>query len=84
MATDDHVVANLTKIVDLGRLANDRIPDAAAIDRRAGTDLDVVLDDDAAGLRNFLLCRVVDVTKAILPDAAPGMGSPRDRRQARE
>src|SRR5580704_6522725 len=73
MATNDHVVANLTKIVDLGCLANDRVPDATAIDRRSGTDLDVVLDDDAASLRNFLLCRVVDVTKAILPDVAPGM-----------
>src|SRR5580692_10811111 len=73
MATNDHVVANLTKIVDLGCLANDRVPDATAIDRRAGTDLDIVLDDDAASLRNFLLCRIVDVTKAILPDVAPRM-----------
>ena len=53
MAADDHVVGDLHQIVDLGALADHRVAAGAAIDRRVGADLDVVLDDDAADLRNF-------------------------------
>ena len=49
----DDVVADLHEIVDLGAFADDRVAIGAAVDRRPGADLDVVLDDDAADLRHF-------------------------------
>ena len=55
MATNDYVVADLTEIVDLCSLSDDRVPYAATIDRRPGTDLDVVMNYYASSLRNFLL-----------------------------
>ena len=49
--SDGGVVSDLHQIVDLGALADDRISGGAAIDGRVGADFHVVLDDDAAGLR---------------------------------
>ncbi len=53
MTADDDVVGDLDEIVDLGPLADDRVAIGAAIDRRSGADLDVVLDDHAADLRRL-------------------------------
>src|SRR5581483_9308950 len=44
MLADDTIVSDLTEIVDLGAIANDRIAHAAAIDPRARSDFDVVMD----------------------------------------
>jgi len=49
-----------------------RCPDTAAVDRHAGADLDVVLDDDATGLADFLLGGIFGVTKPVLSDPLPG------------
>ena len=49
------VVRDLHEIVDLGALADDGVAGRAAVDRGVGADLDVVLNDDAAGLRDFLM-----------------------------
>ncbi len=47
---------------------------AAAIDRRVGADLDIVLDDDAAGLRNLLMAlRTWQIAETVLADAGAGM-----------
>ncbi len=73
MPADLAVVSDLAKVVDLARLADHGVADAAAVDRRAGADLDIVLDDDAAGLRNLLLRGVLGVAEAVLADAAAGM-----------
>jgi hypothetical protein len=73
MASNDYVVADLTQIVDLRRLSDDSVPYATTINRRPGTDLDVVMDDYPSGLGNFLLCGTGNVTKAVLPDTASGM-----------
>ena len=54
---DADVVRDLHEIVDLGALADDRVAGRAAVDRGVGADLHVVLDDDAAGLRDFLMPR---------------------------
>ena len=43
-------MSELDEIVDLGALADHRIVHGAAVDRRIGTDLDPVLQDDAADL----------------------------------
>ena len=67
------VVSDLAKIIDLARFADHGVPDAAAVDRHAGADLDVVLDDDAAGLRNLLLRGIFGVAETVLADAAAGM-----------
>ena len=53
-AADADIVGDLHEIVDLGAFADDRVGHRAAIDRGVGADLDIVLDDDAADLRNAL------------------------------
>ena len=50
---DLHIVADLHQIIDLGALADHRVAQRAAVDRGAGADLDIVLNDDPAQLRNF-------------------------------
>ena len=50
---DPHVVRDLHEIVDLRPRADDRVVDAAAVDRRVRADLDVVLDEAAADMRNL-------------------------------
>src|SRR5215470_10058491 len=71
MAADHHIVAHLDQVVDLGSLAYDCIPDGAAVDRGAGADLDIVLDDDPPDLRHLEMARRAhDVAEAILSDPA--------------
>ncbi len=53
MTTDANVVTDLHLIVDLGTLADDRIVHGSAVDRRLGTDFDVILNDDAADLHDL-------------------------------
>ena len=43
MASDRNVVRDLNVIVDLGAFSDHRIADRAAVDRRSGSDLDIVL-----------------------------------------
>ena len=57
MAADARVVPDLDQIINFGALAHDRIAESAAIDRRIRADFDIVLDDDAAELRNFEVAR---------------------------
>ena len=52
-------LAIVTSVADLGPLADDRVAVAAAIDDRIGTDLDIVLEDDAADLRDLQMGPVV-------------------------
>ena len=74
MPADRDVVTNLHLIVDLGALADHGIAAGAAIDRRARTDLDVVLDNDAAELRNLDQAALArDEAEAVLADARPGV-----------
>src|SRR6266852_7624508 len=74
MAADHDVVADLHEIVDLGALADDGVTDAAAVDGRAGADLDIVLNDDAAELWDlFVSVSAHDETETILSDPAAGM-----------
>ncbi len=53
MPPNADVVRDLHKIVDLGPLADDRIPNRTAVDGGVGADFHVVLNDDAPGLRNL-------------------------------
>ena len=74
MAADDDVVGDLHQIVDLGPFADDRIAVGAAVDRRTGADLDVVLDDDAADLRHLEVpARPEREAEAVLADVDAGM-----------
>ena len=68
------VVCDLDEIVDLGALADDGVAGRAAVDRRIGADFDVVLNDDAPGLRDFLMSlRTRQIAEAVLADASAGM-----------
>ena len=74
MAADDDVVGDLNQVVDLGSLADDRVAVGAAVDRRPGADLDVVLDDDAADLRHLEVpARPEREAEAVLADMDAGM-----------
>src|ERR1700728_562623 len=67
VSPDADVVRDLHEIVDLGALADDSVPGRAAVDRRVGADFHVVLNDDAAGLRDFLMAaRTGEIAEAIL------------------
>ena len=58
VAADLHAVRDLHEVVDLRAGADARLADGRTIDRRLRADLHVVLDDDAADLRNLLVrCR---------------------------
>ena len=48
MPANADIVAYLDQVVDLGALADHGVADRTAIDRGAGADLDIVLNDDAA------------------------------------
>ena len=68
-AADADIVGDLHEVVDLGALADDRVGHGAAIDGGVGADLDVVLDDDAADLRQPLgRTRPGDETEPLAPD----------------
>ena len=74
MPSDRAVVSDLDEIVDLGSLADDRIARRAAVDRGIGADFDVVLNDDAPGLRDLLMAsRRRQITETVLADANAGM-----------
>ena len=51
LTSDGHIVGDLDQIVDLGAFPDHGVAAAAAIDRRIGADLDIVLDNDTAELR---------------------------------
>src|SRR5262249_4164340 len=74
MPADRAVVSNLHEIVDLGAFTNNGVAGGAAVDCGVGTDLDVVLDDHAAGLRNLLMAaRRRQETESVLSNPDPGM-----------
>jgi len=72
---DRDIVADLNLVVDFGSLADHSIAETAAIDRGARADLDVVLDQNTAGLRDLEmpLRTKKQETVAILSDAAARM-----------
>ena len=71
---DRAVVSDLHQIVDLGALADDGIAGGAAVDGRIGADLHIVLNDDAAGLRDFLMAlRARQIAKPVLADTGARM-----------
>jgi hypothetical protein len=53
------VVPNLHQVVDLGPLAYDRFAKRGAVDRRACSDLDIVLDPHDSNLRNFVVLALI-------------------------
>src|SRR5258708_34985234 len=46
-------MVDLERVMDRGGFADQGTAGGAAVDRRVGADLDVVLDDDPAGLRDL-------------------------------
>src|SRR5262249_830783 len=74
MASDRAVVADLDQIIDLGAFADHGVAAAAAVDGGVGADLDVVLDDHPAGLRDLDRALAVgEETEPVLTDAAARM-----------
>src|SRR4029079_7421509 len=72
---DGHIVTDLDLIVDFGPFADDGVAQAATVDGGPRPDLDVMLDQDPAGLRNLHVPvrPKEDETIAVLPDAAARM-----------
>ena len=73
VAADAHVVRDLDQIVDLGVFADNRVGHGATVDGGIGADLDIVLDNDAADLRNALGPRAGDEAETVLADLGAGV-----------
>ena len=71
---DPHVVRDVHEVVDLRPRADHRVVDAAAIDRRVRADLDVVLDDAPADVRDLRVRAVAEhVAEAVGPEPRAGV-----------
>src|SRR5690606_2271318 len=71
---NDNVMANLNEIINLCTFADDRIAQRAPIDGAVRADLDIVLNDHAADLRNLQVSlRSHGETEAILADRDSGV-----------
>ncbi len=73
---DAHVVAHLHEIVDLRSGADDRVVDAAPVDRRVRPDLHVIPDQAAPDLRNLAGRRARlagDVSEPVAAQPRPGV-----------
>lgn len=69
MPPNVRVVANLDQIINLGTFAYNGVPQRAAVDRRSGPDLRLVLDDHAPQLGNLhVAARAGSEAKPRLPD----------------
>src|SRR3984957_12874599 len=70
-----HIVADLDLVVDFRTLADYSVAQAAAVDSRSRPDLHLILDQNAAGLRDLQMAfrAKENEPKAVLPDAAAGM-----------
>ena len=74
VAANDDVVADLHKVIDFRSFADDRVAVGAAVDGRAGADLDVVLNDHAPDLRHFhVALRTEGEAEPVLPDVDAGV-----------
>src|SRR3954453_13922096 len=75
MPADRHIVADLDLIVDFCSLTDHGVTQTAAVDRRSGADLDIVLDQNPSGLRhlNAPVTLKGDEAVAVLTDAAARM-----------
>jgi hypothetical protein len=74
MASDNHVVGDLNEVVDLGSFSNNRIANPASIDRRAGSNLDIMFNYDNADLRHLEVSGCAhDKAEPILTDVTTRM-----------
>ena len=55
MFADDDIVSDLNEVVDFGAFADDGFTEAGAVEGSVGTDLNVVVDDNAADLGDFFV-----------------------------
>ena len=68
------VVCNVHEIVDLCSFANDGVVATTPVDRGSSADFHVVVNDDAAELRNFKMSfRVGKISEAVLANPAAGV-----------
>src|SRR5690348_1755907 len=65
VAANHHAVRDLDEVVDLGSRLDPRLPHGRSIDRRIGTKLHVVFDDDRGDLRNLFVCAVAAPHEAV-------------------
>src|SRR5690606_33996944 len=71
---DAAIVANLHEVVDLGPLPDHRVTERATIDRGIRADLDIVLDDRPAELRDLAIGRAVgEPAEPLGADARSGL-----------
>jgi hypothetical protein len=66
---DSYVVGDLNQIVDLCACTDDRLPECRAVDRGVCPNLDVMLDDHPAEVRNLnMALSVADITEAVITE----------------
>jgi len=72
--SDPDIVGDLHLVIDLGVFADHGIADSAAVHRRVGADLHIVLNDHAADLHLLQDALAADrIAESVLADAHAGM-----------
>src|SRR5690242_20467427 len=76
MPANADIVAYLDQVVDLGAFPDHGVAKSTTIDRGAGSDLDLVLNDNTPDLRDLdVAASSHDEPKAVLADLAPRMNN---------
>ena len=74
VTTDAHIMGNLHQIIDLGALTNYRVRKGATINSGVGTNLNIILNDDAPNMRHFFKAALAaNEAKTILTNARTGL-----------
>jgi len=71
---DPDVVSHLHQVIELGAAPDDSVVDAAPIDARMGSDLNLVLEDAVADVRDpNVFLSIPQVTEALSTQYGPGL-----------
>ena len=74
MVSDRAIVSDLAEVIDFRTLADDGVAHAAPIDPRSGSDLDIVVNNDPADLRNlYVSVGIGNIAEAVLADVTAGI-----------
>src|SRR5258708_8381218 len=76
MPANDHVVRNMYQVIDFCALTDDRGSQRDTVDRRVGSNLYIVVDDDVPELKHLAMSTFVEhVTEAVGTDNSSGVDS---------
>src|SRR5438876_9105107 len=59
MLADFHIMTNLNQVIDFSPLADHRFPQGRPVNRRPGSNFDIIFDPDYTDLRNLMVLTIV-------------------------